>query len=50
MNYVCMNGTSGKARISVVCVLCNAAFKLAAIPLSQGGLCFLPRSVAHTLC
>ena len=48
INYVCMNGTSGKARICVVCVLCNAAYKLVATQISQGGLWLLPQSVAHT--
>ncbi len=44
MSHVCMRGSSGKAR---VCVLCAAAFKLVAVQMSQGGLC-LSQSVVHT--
>ena len=48
MSHVCMRGSSGKARICVVCVLCAAAIKLVAVHISQGGLWFLLQSVAQT--
>ena len=46
MSHVCLNATSGKASILVVCVLINAAYKLAtcdmqhlvACHMLQGGL------------